>query len=856
MWRKKEMNIKFSTAVAIVIVLLMASIMLTSDKPVAAQYYDTGGQYHSTMGGPVPNGVTPDVTIPTQAFLAATPNPVGVNQPILVNVWITPALDVSRYHTGYTVTITKPNGDTETKTMNSYYADSTAWFNYIPKETGTYKFQFSFAGDYYAPGIYTENEGAVMLFGAPSTNVTFTQSMYYEPSSTSVTSITVQEEPVAGWPASPLPTDYWTRPISPENREWWLIAGNFPAIGQVGGGEGWPAGTNPYPISAYSFVPYVQAPDTAHVVWKMQIGDAGLLGGTHYTRSILGGGFGAGPSVIYNGRAYQQMSLGGQSNLLECYDIRTGEVYWQIPNPIPSFSMFGFFFTGSLYISYSEGITEVPGGSASSMGAGVSLVSIGDNLVKIDPFSGAVTLNVTGMSGTLYKDPYVLSVQTIGNPYYPYGGGEPPSYRLINWSIAGSDANFADRVLSNISWPIGSLPSTTDFNAGVAVSVGVITPPTGTTEALGTSLAAYSLTTGGKLWNLTDTDIPYCNGMVSIADHGKIAVLMLGKGYWKAWDLLTGKPAWTSDVMAYPWGTAAFGDYGQQSAYGLLYRESYDGVYAFNWTTGKIAWHFMAPSVPFETGYSGNYSFNGGGFVADGKLYTYNTEHTATNPITRGWRLFCINATTGEGIWNITGSMTPMALADGYLAASNGYDGYMYIFGKGKSETTIQAPLTAITEGESVVLTGTVMDVSPGQPGTPCVSKDSMSAWMEYLHMQKEMPANTTGVTVSLDTIDPNNNFVHIGNVTTDMSGMFKKLWQPEVPGEYTVFATFKGDDSYGSSYAETAVGVVPAPQPTAAPTPTPMPMSELYFLPAVTGMVIAIAVVGAVLVLLLRKRP
>jgi hypothetical protein len=491
------------------------------------------------------------------------------------------------------------------------------------------------------------------------------------------------------------------------------------------------------------------------------------------------------------------------------------------------------------------------------MGAGVSLVSIGDNLVKIDPFSGAVTLNVTGMSGTLYHDPYVLSVQTVGNPYYPYGGGSPPSYRLINWSIAGSTSNFADRVVSNITWPIGSLPTTTDFNTGVAVSVNGVTPPTGTTEVLGTQLIAYSLKTGQQLWNLTDSDIPYCNGMVSIADHGKIAVLMLGKGYWKAWDLVTGQLAWTSQPMAYPWGTAAFGDYGQQSAYGLLYRESYDGVYAFNWTNGNIAWHFMAPSVPFETGYSGNYSFNGGGIVADGKLYTYNTEHTATNPITRGWRLFCFNATTGEGIWNITGSMAPMAVADGYLAASNGYDGYMYVFGKGQSATTIQAPLTAITQGQSLMLTGTVLDQSPGQPGTPCVSAASMTQWMEYLHMQKPMPTNVKGVPVTLDVIDANGNYRNIATVTTDASGTFSYMWKPDIPGKYTLIATFAGSESYGSSWAQTAFGVTEA-APTASPYPVVnLPPTETYFAISTVAIIVAIAIVGALLALMLRrKRP
>jgi hypothetical protein len=61
---------------------------------------------------------------------------------------------------------------------------------------------------------------------------------------------------------------------------------------------------------------------------------------------------------------------------------------------------------------------------------------------------------------------------------------------------------------------------------------------------------------------------------------------------------------------------------------------------------------------------------------------------------------------------------------------------------------------------------------------------------------------------VKLETLDPNNNFYEIGTVTSDASGMFKLMWQPPVPGEYTIIATFEGSASYYRSYAETAMGV------------------------------------------------
>ena len=230
-------------------------------------------------------------------------------------------------------------------------------------------------------------------------------------------------------------------------------------------------------------------------------------------------------------------------------------------------------------------------------------------------------------------------------------------------------------------------------------------------------------------------------------------------------------------------------------------------------------WQFESATYPYETPYTGENgttvsSWHSVACVADGKIYTMNAEHSPDQPLKRGWKLHCINATTGEGIWDITATQAgggdgsrvfQGAMADGYLAISNAYDATEYVFGKGKSATTVEGPKTAIPLGQSVVITGTVLDQSPGQPDTPCVSKESMTTQMEYLHMQYPIDGidhNSTisGVPVSLDTVDPNGNYIHIGDVTTDgYSGTFGFTWQPEISGQYTITATFMGDESYGS---------------------------------------------------------
>jgi len=829
---KKILGNKTKT-IAIALVLLTASVLLIANMPVIAQ-----DEYENMQEGgsvPLPPGVTPDVTIPTAAYLSFRPNPVGVGQTILVNIWLTPSIHVARYFSDYKVTITDPDGNEDVRTLDSYRADTTAWFEYVVDQVGTWKLKFDFLGGYFPAGNYTIHEGAWISQQADRV-VSFEESLYYQPSSTPESELVVQEEQVLSWPPSPLPTDYWTRPVSPANREWWSILGYSPWFGR-GGGPNWPADTNIYNTADYHFTPYVQGPNSAHVVWKRQDAISGLIGGDLGINSFTSGG--NTPSIIYAGRCYDSYTKvvdGEVTSVWMCYDLRTGEVYWErtgvsAPNRV----------------HFEQGRAEVPGGDP-VFGVNDYLISTGGGYIrKYDPWDGSLDLERERPSLgsiTLYSDPYVLSVQNLG------GGNR----RLINWTLDGSTSNFTERVMNNITWPWSNLGTSQDFEAGIAVSQGSVSAGG---ESVGTTLRAASLKTGAELWNITIDKRTYSSSC-TVADHGKVAILVMSGGYFLVYDLYSGNLAYESEPMDYPWGSTSFGTYGIHSAYGMWYRAAYDGVYAFDWDTGDIVWRYKPPSVPYEGPYAGYYPFQSAATIADGKLYIANSEHTATQPITRGWKLHCINATTGEGIWNITsGGMygEPGPVADGYLTASNYYDGYLYVFGKGKSSTTVSASPSIIVDASSVLITGTVLDQSPAQPGTPCVSKESMGAWMEYLHMQMPIPAEVTGVPVSLDTIDPNGNFIHIGDVTTDMSGTFGYMWTPDVPGKYAVMATFMGDESYGSSFAETHVGVVEAPEEPEEPEPTEPAVQEDIdravdsLMPILYGTIVAVVVVAILVV-------
>ena len=167
-------------------------------------------------------------------------------------------------------------------------------------------------------------------------------------------------------------------------------------------------------------------------------------------------------------------------------------------------------------------------------------------------------------------------------------------------------------------------------------------------------------------------------------------------------------------------------------------------ITTYNITTGKIMWVYTPKQEGFESPY-GTYPISLA-CIVDGKIYTSSSEHSPTQPLERGWKLYVINATTGEEIWGLDGALDIGGISNGYVMAQSRYDGYQYSFGKGQSATTVTAPLTAVPLGSSVLVTGTVLDQSPAQPDTPCVSAASMGTWMDYLHMQ--LPVSYTHLTL------------------------------------------------------------------------------------------------------------
>lgn len=193
------------------------------------------------------------ISIKTYAFIAVAPNPVGVGQKLAVVMWLdkvppVPETQTSTLRaisfTNFTVTVTKP--DNSITTLGPFVSDSTgsAATAFTPDKIGNYTFQLHYGGDW----IYGRR-----VAGDPMTND------YYEPSTSQVVTVSVQEEPIYASTGAPLPTEYWSRPINAQNYEWANLAG--------GNWLGLPLQFGMGANAEGTFNRNSTGPNTAHILW-------------------------------------------------------------------------------------------------------------------------------------------------------------------------------------------------------------------------------------------------------------------------------------------------------------------------------------------------------------------------------------------------------------------------------------------------------------------------------------------------------------------------------------------------------------------------------------------------------------
>jgi outer membrane protein assembly factor BamB len=836
------------------------------------------------------------IKVPTYLYINAAPSPVGMGQTVHINLFFTkPApllqggsfiLAATRY-TNMRINIVNPDGTNTT--LGPYTSDTTGG-------VGGITFTPAKAGNYTLQGTYP---------GQSLGQTTAGQTYDLNPAMSPAVKIVVQESPIPTYSSPPLPTEYWTRPIYASNYAWGQIGGNWYGLGRPGFDN-----TGGYDGSGNNFQPYSTAPTTGHILWTKPTSFGGQPGG-ETTANQMSAYSSTSPlyhdfePVILNGILYYnwypaQTDMAG----IVAVDLRTGQTLWvknttdtliygQVvtfhnveefgseallwTSHLAGFDGMGMFGPIAIYhyniLDPTTGnqiatVTDIPSNIASLFGTSTNAL-IDSNEPEC---SGSILIYYVNST---YGPTGAASSLTMWNSSLCLAGpgavGEEAEIHTGNYKPSG-DYNFT----TGIQWSVPIPNATPSFNIAAETNQAILLTsypaavPGGFANQFGESYAtdvAYDSHTGKLLFEPVNQTLTKFDefDLVAAGDgvyvrHNKDTNQLYG------YSLTTGKQLWgptqlVGNALSHLFASAAI-------AYGQCYIWDIGGyVNAVNVTNGALAWTYTRGSAGYNTPY-GEYPVwvFGTQSIADGMIFL-SEGRCYDPPLFPNGEKLAINCTTGKLVWEINGAFQRdvSPIADGEMLGWNGYDRQIYAFGVGPSKTTVTAPNIGVTTATPVTITGTVTDISVGSQqnavamnfpnGLPCVSDASMTQFMEAVYEQQPMPTNVTGVPVTISVLDSNNNCYSIGTTTTDASGTYSLTWTPEIDGNFTVIASFAGTQSYYGSSAETHFYASATPTATPPPTPPPASLADMYILPATIGIIIAIAIVGVVLALMLRKR-
>ena len=767
----------------------------------------------STIVIPVVN--LPTVNAQTGVFvnsfplIGAMPNPVGVGQETLITTGITHATAWPQPGwSDLTVTVTKPDGTTQT--LGPVTTDTTGMTGiiFVPTMAGTYYLQTNF------PEQKVEVTAAGTLV---NTTMKASTSEKYP--------LLITEDAREYYPGVPLPTEYWSRPINAQFREWQGIAGNW--LNVRGYDNRLPPDND-------------DAPETAHLLWAKQYAEGGLVGGVEFATNMNQISYEHGDAyegkwnnpIIMNGVLFYTQypsqsgvsALGSTGREVEqrtvAVDLKTGKELWNKvlgENERQSFGQIMYWKTMNMYGAFSYlwttrgstwnawdpftgrweyTMTGVPSGSRTIGPNGEILV------YTVNTNNGWMTMwNSTAVVYKTYLDLYLANPSQAAVAEYYSGRWRPygitfEAAKGIQWNVTipkGLPGNVQtaidnDRILGgNTNWAGGAAQPNPVF------------------WALSVKPGQEGQLLFNKTWTLpmVDVHVDFTGSEPYSLEDGIFVVTVKEQRVYYGLSLDTGAQVWgpTTPAEPYlsvftnlymnPWGQAVM-------KYGKLFTAGMSGVVnAYDAKTGDHLWNYNFTDPYTEQLFSSNWPtpIN---FIVDDKIYLFTQEHSANTPIARGAPAACINTTTGEEIWRIDGLRLGSRwggqpiIGDSIIAGFSSYDNKVVAIGRGPTSTTVTSPDISVSLGIPVVLKGTVNDISPGTQddgiklrfpsGVAAVSDTSMSEWMKYVYMQFPRPMDTVGVPVTISVVDANGNYRDIGT-TTSNEGCFTFNWTPDIEG-------------------------------------------------------------------------
>lgn len=811
----------------------------------------------------------PATTMKTYAIIDAVPNPVGVGEEVLIRTGIIEATgDASYGWHDITVTVVKPDGATDT--LGPFTTDSTgATFTiFVPDQIGTYKLTTNFP----------QQTNPVTFFNLEGGNMVFEGTIMK--ASNKTINLVVEQSALTPYPGHPLPTEYWSRPIDPQLREWFSISGNWLSRPDNS-------------IALYND----DAPETAHVLWARPITVGGLTGGvwgegqvpaSAETGDAYEGKFSN--SVIMNGVLYYNRlpaAISGNpypQKGVYAVDLHTGKELWFRNNTLVTFGQI-LYFNSFNYDGVFDYLWDTSNPGVWN---------------AYDPFNAEWLYSMTDVpSGTqvfgpsgeilIYQLDYANRRMALWNSTACglQSAGSWAEGSLGSWgrNVHGLTWNASNP--NSYSWSV-SIPAGLEASSSFFVPILKVYPDRVVSMAFNqTQVRVWALSTAksnrgtllfDKTWKAPSEWLEGSNtlnyvGASNQVENGVIALWNKELTTHYGFSVQTGDYLWQTDsenwLDAYGWGNAEHTWY---FAYDRLISVGVGGVvYGYDVNSGKTLWTYNM-SDPYNEPVTGQNWWGWITTIADGKVYVGTLEHSAEMPLPRGGPFICLNATDGTEIWRVNGMYRATRwggngiMGDSIYATMDTYDQRIYSVGKGPSKTSVAASPAISPFNNGVMIQGYVTDTSAGTKddaitarfpnGVPAVADADQSAWMLYVYKQFERPTNVKGVEVSLNVIDANGNFRNIGTTTTDANGFFSFPWTPDIEGKYTLYATFGGSKAYYGSSAQAAFAVN-APSATVAPTPiASASMADLYFIPAIAGLFILIIVVAVVMIVLIRKRP
>jgi outer membrane protein assembly factor BamB len=841
----------------------------------------------------LPTAAAQAQTKATYCFLGVTPNPVGVHQQVLLHVGIPDQLSsVEQGYEGLTITITDPEGIQST--IPNIRTDSTGGtgVGFTPDKVGNYTLQGHFP---------TQTVTITSMWGGGG-DITFLDSDSEE------VQLEVLSEDIEYHPGYSLPTEYWTRPIDAQLREWYTIAASWlyePENRYITNNDG---------------------PETAHILWTTELVIGGMVGGdVGLAGSINQGavGFGTGDAYeglwssrfILAGRLYYATYAAGALSMgvfpepveYHCVDLHTGEELWTkvfMDNATIDFAQLlyyqGFNYMGAFaYLYVAEGgggFFFGPSGpqtwyafNAYTGNLAFTVLNVPAGTTLRDANGGLYILKTDQTNGWMGQWNMTGFIEASATGYYVGGG---------SWGNVVNGMTFdagADTAAAEEGWD-WNVTISTDLQGSVRAvyfNDRVVGANIGSEEVSVWGINTEPGKEGQELFN-TSWDAPedWSTGNQTISWAADSEESLVGVLWSKELRQHYGISLENGELL---WGPTPSQYYLDQyegtmltshlMAYGRLYASGVAGIlYCYNATTGDVLWTYPARD-PYTEYLFGNNWWLGITFITDGKVYLGSAEHSANQPLPRGAPFVCVDAESGDLIWRANGLFRQTGwgglaiIGDSIIATMDTYDQRMYAIGKGPSSTTVSIQNDVISLGSSVMIKGTVMDVSPGTEdeaiqlrfpnGVPAISDEDMSEWMLYVYKQFKQPENATGVEVYIKILDPNGDW-YSTYVTTDENGVFSLMWAPAIAGEYHVTAMFEGSEAYYASQATTTFGVdeaavvdVPSAAEIADTTVNKMPaypaIPEIPAYLTIDLIIVIIAAVGVVIGLIaymaLRKQ-